>query len=149
MNRPRRHTCWQSKRLSWEGVQRWRARRVGDPRRTALPRGSTVSGLWWCNQFLGCPWPITLTLGLSWWHTHCPAKMDASEKDSGRWKSTWCLLLTFPRLFWLVVANSSIFLTRMSYCKIIHSGGYYGAWPGGAVSVSVFPLTQLPLNGRS
>ena len=27
-------------------------------------------------------------------------KMDASEKDSGR----WCLLLTFPELVWMVVA---------------------------------------------
>ena len=32
------------------------------------------------------------------------AKMDASERDSGKWTDTWCLLLTFPKLFWLVVA---------------------------------------------
>ena len=24
-------------------------------------------------------------LGPSWWHMHCSAKMDAGEKDSGRW----------------------------------------------------------------
>ena len=35
---------------------------------------------------------------------HHSAKMDASQKDSGRWSDTWCLLLTFPKLFWLVVA---------------------------------------------
>ena len=34
----------------------------------------------------------------------CSAKMDASERDSGRWMDTRCLLLTFPEFFWLVVA---------------------------------------------
>ena len=38
------------------------------------------------------------------WCTPCSAKMDAREKDSGRWSDRWCLLLTFPKLFWLVVA---------------------------------------------
>ena len=32
------------------------------------------------------------------------AKMDAREKDSGRWLDMWCLLLTFPELSCLVVA---------------------------------------------
>ena len=32
------------------------------------------------------------------------SQMDAREKDSGRWLDTWCLLLTFPELFCLVVA---------------------------------------------
>ena len=32
------------------------------------------------------------------------AKMDAREKDSGRWSDLWCLLLTFPKLFRLVEA---------------------------------------------
>ena len=35
---------------------------------------------------------------------HCSDKMDVSRKDSGRWLDTWSLLLTFPKLFWLVVA---------------------------------------------
>ena len=55
----------------------------------------------------------------------------------------WCLLLTFPELFgwwWLI---SSVFLTRISYPKTTHTNGYYGAWPGWAVSVSVLPLTVL------
>ena len=34
----------------------------------------------------------------------CSGKMDAREKDSGRWSDRWCLLLTFPKLFWLVEA---------------------------------------------
>ena len=63
--------------------------------------------------------------------------MDASE-DSGRWLDTWCLL-TFTKFFWLVVV-----LTRTSCHKITHANGYYGAWPGWAVSASVLPLTILP-----
>ena len=40
--------------------------------------------------------------------------------------------------WWLV---SSVFLTGISCHKIIHTHGYYSAWPGWAVSVSVLPLT--------
>ena len=32
----------------------------------------------------------------------CSSKMDARQKDSGRWSDRWCLLLTFSELFWLV-----------------------------------------------
>ena len=32
------------------------------------------------------------------------AKMDAREKDSGRWSDMWYFPLTFPELFRLVVA---------------------------------------------
>ena len=35
----------------------------------------------------------------SWWCTPCSAKMDAREY-SGRRSDMWCLLLTFPELFW-------------------------------------------------
>ena len=41
---------------------------------------------------------------LSWWCTYPSAKMDAGERDSGKWTDTWCLLLTFPELFQLVEA---------------------------------------------
>ena len=40
----------------------------------------------------------------SWCHMHCSAKMDASERDSGKCTDTRCLLWTFPELFRLVVA---------------------------------------------
>ena len=46
---------------------------------------------------------IILIQSLSRWHTHRSAKMDASERDSGKWTDK-CLLLTFPELLWLVVA---------------------------------------------
>ena len=40
--------------------------------------------------------------------------------------------------WWLI---SSAFLIRISCHKTTHASGYYGAWPGWAVSVSVLPLT--------
>ena len=36
--------------------------------------------------------------------THASAKMDASERDSGKWTDMRCLLSTFPELSQLVVA---------------------------------------------
>ena len=84
--------------LSGRGT-RVESRRVRKSRRTALPRGSQSRVLWRRDEFPGCLWPIILTQGPSLWCTRCSAKMDASKKDSGR----WCLLLTFPKLFWLVV----------------------------------------------
>ena len=50
-------------------------------------------------------WSLAILIqSLSWWRTHRSAKMDASERDSGKWTDMRCLLLTFPELFWLVVA---------------------------------------------
>ena len=40
--------------------------------------------------------------------------------------------------WWLI---SSIFLIRISCHKTTHANGYYGAWPGWVVSISVLPLT--------
>ena len=40
--------------------------------------------------------------------------------------------------WWLI---SSVFLIRISCHKTTHANGYYGAWPGWAVSINVFPLT--------
>ena len=39
---------------------------------------------------------------------------------------------------WLI---SSVLLTRTSCHKTTYANGYYGAWPGWAVSASVLPLT--------
>ena len=47
---------------------------------------------------------------------------------------------TLP-VWWLI---SSVFLSRTSCHKTTHANGYYGAWPGWAVSISVLPLTVLP-----
>ena len=49
--------------------------------------------------------------------------------------------LPFPTCsgwWWLI---SSVFLIRTSCHKTTPANGYYGAWPGLAVSISVLPLT--------
>ena len=44
--------------------------------------------------------------------------------------------------WWLI---SSVFLIRISCRKTTPANGYYGAWPGWAVLISVLPLTEGPL----
>ena len=53
-------------------------------RRTVLSHASQSWILQRWDQFLGCLWPVVLTQSPSWWSIHCSAKMDTSEKDSGR-----------------------------------------------------------------
>ena len=56
----------------------------------------------------------------------------------------FCFFFTIRELFWLMVAyqfHVPYFLTRNSCLKITHTDGCYGAWPGLAVLVNVFPLT--------
>ena len=63
-----------------------------------------VSGFIVMGLVSGLSLPIILTQSPSWWRTHRSVKMDASERDSGKWTDTRCLLLTLLELFWLVVA---------------------------------------------
>ena len=63
-------------------------------------------------------------LGSGW--THAVSAFDLSR--------------TFPGGGGLLVP----FLTRTSCHKTTHANGYYGAWPGRAVSISVLPLTISP-----
>ena len=65
---------------------------------------SAVSGFMVVGLVSGLSLANHLTQSPSWWCMPCSAKMDAREKDSGRWSDTRCLLLTFPELFWLVEA---------------------------------------------
>ena len=97
------HRMTKQEALLGRGAQT-QSSRVREPRRTALPRGSQSRVLWWWDLFQGGLWPIILIQSLSWWRTHRSAKMDASERDSGKWTDMRCLLSTFPELFWLVVA---------------------------------------------
>ena len=72
---------------------------------------------------------------------HRSVKMDASERDSGKWMDKWFSFWPFwnsSGWWWLI---SSLFLTRISCCKTSHVNGYQRVWPGWAVSVSVLPLT--------
>ena len=125
------------------GMGTWvESSRVREPRRTALPHGLQSYGdgiifqdvlanhsdsrvlfggarlVWprWMpeRRILGGDW----TSGVSFW---------PSMNSSGWWRLI-----------------SSLFLTRTSCHKTAHADGYYGAWPGWAVSISVLPLTPLP-----
>ena len=64
-----------------------------------------------------------------------PARILGGDRTCG--VSFWRFLNSSGS--WLL--SSSVFLTRTSCCKTTHANGYYGAWPGWAVSVSVLPLT--------
>ena len=77
--------------------------RVTEPRRTALPRGSQ-SRVYGDGLVSGLSLAIVLTQGPSWRCTHCSAKMEAIEENSGKWEDTWHLLLIFTKLFQLVIA---------------------------------------------
>ena len=101
MNCPRRHMCWQSKRFYWERAPGWRAGGWGYPGELLC---HVACSLWfYCD---GISFQVvfgqSFWLSPSWWHRHCSAKMDASERDSGKWTDTWCLLLASPELFWLL-----------------------------------------------
>ena len=59
----------------------------------------------------------------------------------GSGRTTRVSFRPFPNSFswwWLI---SSVFLIRISCHKTTRANGYYGAWPGWAVSISVLPLT--------
>ena len=57
--------------------------RVRETRRTALTTWLTVLGFMVMGLVSGLS--HHLIQNPSWWCVHCSAKMDASEKDSGRW----------------------------------------------------------------
>ena len=91
-------------------------RRVREPRRAALPqRWLAVSGFLAKGLVYGLSLANHSDLELFQVVQPCLAKMDAREKDSGRWSDMWCLLLTFPSSsgWWRLI--NSIFLTR-TFC---------------------------------
>ena len=118
--------------------------RVREPRRTALPHGSAVSGF--------------MVMGLVSWlslanHSDSRVLPGGAHIVQPRWMQERRILggcqtcgvsfRPFPNSsswWWLI---SSVFLTRTSCYKTTHADGYYAAWPGWAVSVSVLPLTNL------
>ena len=79
----RRHACWQSKRLYWEGVPGRRAR-GREPRRTALPWGFSLG-------FYGSWVSFQVVCEQSFWLRVLPGgayhstKIDSSERSLGGW----------------------------------------------------------------
>lgn len=81
----------------------------------------------------------------SWWLRHCSARMDSSEKDSGRLVGhmDWYLLsFDLSDFFLLVVAYLVRLPYRTSCCKTAHATDHHLVWPG--VSGFLFPLTTWP-----
>ena len=93
--------------LTKERILGQRAVEQGNPR-DLLCRMVAVSGFMVTGLVSVLSLDSRSDTGPSWWCSHCSAKMDASEKDSGRWSDMCSLLLNFSWLF------SSVFLTGIS-----------------------------------
>ena len=95
----------------------------------------------WCFMMKGLVFGLSLAnhsdsesfiVQLSW----MPARILGRDRTRG--VSFWPFSNS-SSWWWLI---SSLFLTRTSCRKTPHANGYYGAWPGWVVSVSV-PLTHI------
>ena len=90
MNCPRRHTCWQSKRLYWEGASEQRAARWGNPKDCSAPWFVVSCGFY--SLVKGLISRVSLVSHFSWpllWlevlpgGAHISTKIDSRKKDSG------------------------------------------------------------------
>ena len=133
------HVLTKQEMLLGKGI--WvESRRVREPRRTALPHG--------CLGFYGDGISFWVVFSQSFWFRVLPG---GSRLVQPRWMPERRILgggRTGGVSFWPFPSSSgwwrlisSLFLTRTSCHKTAHANGYYGAWPGWAVSVSVLPLT--------
>ena len=75
----------------------------------------TVLGFVVMGLVSGFRWPIILTQGPSWWHTHRSTKMDFSKNDSGRslGHTDWHLLSPFDLSQILPVGGSLLVLRSL------------------------------------
>ena len=141
MNCLRRHTWWQSKKFYWERAPRWRAGGKGNP-------GEPLCHVACSLGFYGDGISFWVVFSQPFWLRVLPGGACLVQP---RWMperrilggGRTCGVSFWPFLnssgwWWLI---SSVFLTRTSCPKTTHANGYYGAWPGWAVSVSVLPLT--------
>ena len=75
--------------------------------------------------------------------SHTEPRQIPDRRILGDWQDMWTgvssLLLTFLQFFQLVVACQFQIPYQDLLFKITHASGYYGAWPGLAVSVSGSP----------
>ena len=124
--------CWQSKRFYWEG----------DP-------GELLCHMACSLGFYGDGISFLVFLSQSFWLRVFPGGASLVQP---RWMPERRILgggQTGGVPFWLFPNSSgcwrlicSLLLTRTSCGKTTHANGYYGAWPGWAVSISVLPLTS-------
>ena len=128
-----------SKRFYGKGHLGGESRRVREPKRTALPCGLQL-------RFYGDGIRFQVVFSQSFWLRVLPG---GARLVQPRWMPERRILgggrtcdVSFDLSFWwwLII---SVFLTRTSCHKTTHANGYYGAWPGWAVLVSVLPLMVL------
>ena len=70
---------------------------------------------------------------------HALFSQDGCQRE-GFWEVVGHVVSLFDFFWWWLI--SSLFLTRTSYRGTTHENGYYGAWPGWAISDIVLPLTE-------
>ena len=151
MNCLRKHTCWQSKTLYWEGAPRQWGEGTQENCSAAwlAASGCMVMGLvsWW-SLASHLVWPIfSLTQGPSWWHSHLSAKMDSHKKDARRLVEHimgWCLLPSWapPRFSQLVFDSRSVFLTREGNGNPLWYSCLENPMDGGAWWAAVLSVTK-------
>ena len=142
MNCPRRHMCWQNKRFYWERAPGWRAVGWGNP-------GGQLCHVACSLGYYGDGISFRVVFSQSFWLRVLPG---GARLVQPRWMPERRILgggRTCGVSFWPFLNSSScwrlissVFLTRTSCHKITHANGYYGAWPGWAVSISVLLLTE-------
>ena len=133
--------CWQSKRFYWERAPGRRAGGQGNP-------GELLCHMACSLGFYGDGIVFRVVFGQSFWLRVLP---DGASLVQPRWMPERRILgggRTGGVSFWPFLNASgwrrlisSLFLTRTSCHKTTHANGYYGAWLGWAVSISVLPLT--------
>ena len=113
--------------------------RVREPRRTGLSHGLQASfrvvfsQSFWLRALPGGAGPVQ------------PRWMP-ERRILGGGQTCGVSFWPFPNSsgWWRLI--SSLFLTRPSCPKTTRANGYYGAWPGWAVSISVLPLTVVRMD---
>ena len=131
--------CWQSKRFYWERAPP-AGEQLGKGTQKDCPAGwLTASGFMVMGLVSGLSL-VNHSDSESFLVAHTLFSQDGCQRE-GFWEVVRIHLWPFLNSsgwWWLI---SSMFLTRTSCCKTTHENGYYGAWPGPAVSVHGLPLT--------
>ena len=141
MNCLRRHMCWQSKRFYWERAPRWE-QQGKETQENCSAAWLTVSGFmvmglvsrWSLANHSNSVFPGGAPIAQPRW------MLVRGTPGSGQTRGiSFRPFLNSSHLWWVI---SSVFLIRISCHKTTHANGYYGAWPGWAVSIGVLPLTN-------
>ena len=134
--------CWQGKRFYWERAPGRRAVGEGNPGEqlchVARSLGFYGDGISFWAVFRQSFWLRVLPGGTCLIQPRWMPERRILGGGRTCGVSFWPCLNSSGR--WRLI--SSVFLSRTSCHKTTHANGYYGAWPGWAVSISVLPLTE-------